>query len=194
MIGQNHSTQNDPLTPVRIGAHSYLVGTAYQDSHGWTWEAPSSESAARRVRRILAEAPYPPTEGDAFGRYRLKVTRPRRQRKPSHDTIINRAKKAGASSVTIDGITYKFGEAIQTDIDRELAAFGRVMAKRDVKGMHRVVSKGGEYWYAWRGGPRVLGDYGTADFWASYDAAVRERHIPEPGKFRALGDALPGER
>ena len=59
------------------------------------------------------------------------------------------------------------------------------MATR-LQGMHRVVSKGGEYWYAWRGGPRVRGDYGTPDFWASYDAAVRERHIPEPGKFRAL--------
>jgi hypothetical protein len=60
------------------------------------------------------------------------------------------------------------------------------MAKRDVKGLQRVVSKGRVYWYAWRGGPRLRGDYGTADFWASYDAAVRERHIPAPGKFRAL--------
>jgi integrase len=62
------------------------------------------------------------------------------------------------------------------------------MAKRDVKGLHRVVSKGNVYWYAWRerGAPRVLGDYGTPEFWASYDAAVRERHVPEPGKFRAL--------
>ena len=62
------------------------------------------------------------------------------------------------------------------------------MPKRDVKGLHRVVSKGRIYWYAWRerGAPRVRGQYGTADFWASYDAAVRERHIPEPGKFRTL--------
>lgn len=62
------------------------------------------------------------------------------------------------------------------------------MARRDVKGLHRVVSKGREYWYASRepGAPRIRGEYGTPDFWASYDAAVRERHIPEPGKFRAL--------
>lgn len=62
------------------------------------------------------------------------------------------------------------------------------MSKRDVKGLHRVISKGNVYWYAWRGrgAPRVYGKYGTADFWASYDAAIRERHIPEPGKFRAL--------
>ena len=60
------------------------------------------------------------------------------------------------------------------------------MAMRDVKGMHRVTAKGSTYWYAWRGGPRLRGEEGTPDFWASYDAAIRERHIPEPGKFRAL--------
>jgi integrase len=60
------------------------------------------------------------------------------------------------------------------------------MASRDVKGIHRVVSKGTAYWYAWRGGPRVHGAYGTPDFWASYDAAIRERTIPEPGRFSAL--------
>ena len=51
--------------------------------------------------------------------------------------------------------------------------------KRDVKGLHKVVSKGQVYWYAWRerGAPRVYGEYGTADFWASYDAAIRERHL-----------------
>jgi integrase len=62
------------------------------------------------------------------------------------------------------------------------------MAKRDVKGLHKAKAKGSVYWYAWRGrgAPRVHGEYGTPDFWASYDAAIRERHIPEPGKFRAL--------
>ena len=62
------------------------------------------------------------------------------------------------------------------------------MPKRDVKGLHKVISKGRVYWYAWRerGAPRVRGEYGTADFWASYDAALRERHIPEPGRFRVL--------
>jgi hypothetical protein len=60
------------------------------------------------------------------------------------------------------------------------------MAKRDVKGLHKVISKGRVYWYAWRGGPRLHGGYGTPDFWASYDAAIRERHIPEPGRFCSL--------
>ena len=36
------------------------------------------------------------------------------------------------------------------------------------------------------GAPRVHGEYGTPDFWASYDAAIRERHVPEPGRFRSL--------
>jgi integrase len=65
------------------------------------------------------------------------------------------------------------------------------MAKRDVKGLNKVTSKKGRgrvYWYAWRGrgAPQVQGEYGTPEFWASYDAAIRERHVPEPGKFRAL--------
>jgi hypothetical protein len=63
------------------------------------------------------------------------------------------------------------------------------VVKRDVKGLCKVRSKGHEYWYAWRGpplGPRVHGKYGTPEFWASYDAAVRDRHIPDQGKFRAL--------
>jgi hypothetical protein len=62
------------------------------------------------------------------------------------------------------------------------------MAKRDVKGLHRVVSKGRVYWYAWRerGAPRLRGQYGTPQFWASYDEAIRERRMPEPGRFRSL--------
>jgi hypothetical protein len=44
------------------------------------------------------------------------------------------------------------------------------MVKRDVKGLHKVVSKDREYWYIGRerGAPRIHGAYGT------------------PGKFRAL--------
>ena len=62
------------------------------------------------------------------------------------------------------------------------------MAKRNVKGLHKVISKGREYWYAWRepGAPRVHGEFGTPEFWQSYEAAVRERRMPEPGRFRSL--------
>ena len=34
--------------------------------------------------------------------------------------------------------------------------------------------------------PRLRGEYGTSEFWASYDEAVRQRRIPEPGRFRSL--------
>jgi hypothetical protein len=124
MTYQDNSTQRPPLVPVRVGAHTYLAGTVYKDPHGWTWEAPSPESAARRVRRILAEAPYPPTAGDMFGRWGpLGIARPKRRRKPRLKTILDQAKKAGASSVTAEGVTYRFGEVIQSDTERELAAF-----------------------------------------------------------------------
>ena len=41
------------------------------------------------------------------------------------------------------------------------------MVKRDVKGLHKVTSKGHDYWYPWRepGAPRVHGEYGTPEFW-----------------------------
>jgi integrase len=60
------------------------------------------------------------------------------------------------------------------------------MAKREVKGIAKVTAKGQTYWYAWRGGPRLRGAYGSADFWQSYDEAIRERQLPEPGRFRSL--------
>jgi integrase len=60
------------------------------------------------------------------------------------------------------------------------------MAKRDVKGLFKVTAKGRTYWYAWRGGPPLRGEYGTPEFWASYHEAVRELHIPDQSRFRAL--------
>jgi hypothetical protein len=52
--------------------------------------------------------------------------RPRR-RKPRLKTVLDQGRKAGATSVTVDGVTYALGQATehQTDIDRELAEFGR---------------------------------------------------------------------
>jgi hypothetical protein len=60
------------------------------------------------------------------------------------------------------------------------------MVKVDLKGIAKVTAKGRVYRYAWRGGPRLRGEPGSPDFMASYNEAIRERHIPEPGKFRAL--------
>jgi hypothetical protein len=52
--------------------------------------------------------------------------REERQRKPRLKTVLDQAKKAGAKSATVDGITYTLsGQAEQqSDTDRELAAFG----------------------------------------------------------------------
>lgn len=58
--------------------------------------------------------------------------------------------------------------------------------KRDVKGIAKVTAKGRTYLYAWRGGPRLRGEEGSADFWASYNEAIASRQIPEPGRFRSL--------
>ena len=42
------------------------------------------------------------------------------------------------------------------------------------------------YWYAWKGGPRVLGKYGTPEFIASYNEAIARR-LPTPeGKLQFL--------
>jgi integrase len=63
------------------------------------------------------------------------------------------------------------------------------MALIRLKGILKVTAKGHTYWYAWRGpplGPRLHGKPGSPEFIASYNEAVAQRRIPEPGKFRAL--------
>jgi hypothetical protein len=52
------------------------------------------------------------------------------------------------------------------------------MVKRDVKGIAKVTAKGRVYWYAWRGGPRLHGEEGSPEFWASYNEAIQGRHTP----------------
>jgi len=60
------------------------------------------------------------------------------------------------------------------------------MVSIDLKGLHRVKSKGRTYYYAWRGGPRLRGDLGSQEFIASYNEAVMGRQAPDSGKFRSL--------
>jgi integrase len=55
-----------------------------------------------------------------------------------------------------------------------------------LKGIHTVEAKGHTYYYAWRGGPRLRGQPGSAEFHASYNEAIAERSMPEPSKFRSL--------
>lgn len=53
-------------------------------------------------------------------------------------------------------------------------------------GLHRVVSRGHEYFYAWRGGPRLVGSPGSAEFMASYLAARERQREADPRLFRSV--------
>lgn len=64
--------------------------------------------------------------GALFAAAKIPWGRPE-QRKPRLKTVLDQAKKAGATSVTVGGVTYTLGQATEhlTDIERELAEFGR---------------------------------------------------------------------
>jgi len=51
------------------------------------------------------------------------------------------------------------------------------MVMVDLKGLHTVKSNGAVYYYAWRGGPRIMADYGTPEFHAEFC----EARIPTSG-------------
>src|SRR4051812_16218627 len=61
----------------------------------------------------------------------------------------------------------------------------RVMRVK-LKGITKVTAKGRTYYYAWRGGPRLRGEPGSAEFMASYNEAVESRRTSEPGRFKSL--------
>ena len=42
------------------------------------------------------------------------------------------------------------------------------------------------YYYAWRGGPRLVGEPGSPEFLASYEASHRNRRTPDPSLFRSV--------
>ncbi len=62
----------------------------------------------------------------------------------------------------------------------------------DLKGIAKVTvkaskrRKGGTYYYAWRGGPRLRGEPGSPEFVASYNAAVEEHRAPDMSRCRAF--------
>jgi hypothetical protein len=60
------------------------------------------------------------------------------------------------------------------------------MAMVDLKGLHKVTAKGRTYWYAWRGGPRLLAQPGTDAFVAELQAARDSRTAGDPGKIGGL--------
>ena len=63
-----------------------------------------------------------------------------------------------------------------------------------MRGLHRVISRGHVTGTRGAGAVRLvsIGEYGTPDFWSSYDAAMCERHVPQPGKIPRARDALQG--
>ena len=42
------------------------------------------------------------------------------------------------------------------------------------------------YYYAWRGGPRLNGEPGSPEFMLSYDRALRERRSPDSSVFKSI--------
>lgn len=60
------------------------------------------------------------------------------------------------------------------------------MVRVEIKGLAKVRSKGRTYWYAWRGGPRLIGAPGTPEFMAAYNRALEEHRSPDQSRFRFI--------
>lgn len=60
------------------------------------------------------------------------------------------------------------------------------MVRVDLKGVHKVRTKGHVYYYAWRGGPPLEGAEGSPEFHTSYTAAHEGQRKPDDGSFRSL--------
>jgi hypothetical protein len=63
----------------------------------------------------------------------------------------------------------------------------------EAKGMNWSVVKLADgttktYWYAWRGGPRLEGEYGSPEFIASYNRAIATKVATPEGRLQALID------
>ena len=60
-----------------------------------------------------------------------------------------------------------------------------------VKGIHWTLAKLADgttkiYWYAWKNGPRIHGEYGAPEFVASYNEAIAQRAPTAEGKLQSL--------
>jgi len=60
-----------------------------------------------------------------------------------------------------------------------------------LKGLNCITKKladGGKrtYWYAWKGGPPLRGEYGSPEFVASYLEAVNKKVIPPSGVLQSI--------
>ncbi|MDE2112765.1 MAG: tyrosine-type recombinase/integrase [Alphaproteobacteria bacterium] len=59
------------------------------------------------------------------------------------------------------------------------------MVKVDLKGLYTVRMPKRTYYYAWRGGPRILAPYGTPEFHAEFMEAARPTDIGDKTRFKA---------
>lgn len=60
------------------------------------------------------------------------------------------------------------------------------MVQINLKGVYTVRAKGRTYHYAWRGGPRLVGEPGSPEFVAAYTAAHAERKAPVTGTLQQI--------
>jgi len=60
------------------------------------------------------------------------------------------------------------------------------MVRVDLRGIAKVTTKGRTYYYAWRGGPRLRGEPGSAEFLLSYQEAHENHRAPDASRFRSL--------
>src|SRR6266513_2105574 len=58
--------------------------------------------------------------------------------------------------------------------------------KVELRGIAKTRAKGRTYYYAWRGGPRLRGEPGSAEFMAAYQEAHENRRTPDTGRFRSV--------
>jgi len=67
---------------------------------------------------------------------------------------------------------------------------------KGVHANHRRLADGRlvSYYYAWRGGPRLVGEPGSPEFVQSYYAAYRNRRTPDPSLFRFVIAAYKASR
>jgi integrase len=61
-----------------------------------------------------------------------------------------------------------------------------IVVRIDLKGVAKVTSKGRTYYYAWRGGPRLRGESGSPEFFASFLEAHENHRTPDKSRFRSL--------
>lgn len=58
--------------------------------------------------------------------------------------------------------------------------------KVELKGIAKVRAKGRDYYYAWRGGPRLTGEPGSPEFVTSYHEAHENQRTPDKSRFRSV--------